>query len=58
MNQPFVQMAKKFYQDEINDHLTYTVLAEKTKDATLQRNIARIAGMERTVAESVCNLLG
>ena len=47
MSQSFVHMAKGFYQDEVNDHLTYTALAEKTKDPTLRSDIARIAASNR-----------
>jgi VIT1/CCC1 family predicted Fe2+/Mn2+ transporter len=39
-------MVKAFYQDEMNDHLTYKVLVGNTKDPELHANMTHIAGME------------
>ncbi len=47
MTEALAEKAKAFYTDEMNDHLTYSVLAEKTRDARLRGHISRIAGMEK-----------
>ena len=47
MESSWVELAKDFYLDEIDDHLTYMQLAEHTRDENMRRNIARIAGIER-----------
>ena len=51
MESSWVELAKSFYLDEVNDHLTYNALAEHTKDANVRRNIVRIAGIERKHAD-------
>jgi len=51
MRPSWVEMAQGFYADEINDHLTYTALAEHIRDESVRRNITRIAGMERRHAD-------
>ena len=51
MKPSWVELARDFYLDEINDQLTYTALAEHARDEDVRRNIVRIAGMERKHAE-------
>ena len=47
MPQAVLAMVKTFYQDEMNDHLTYQALADGTRDPEIQRQMVRIAGMEQ-----------
>ena len=48
MQADLVEMAKGFYQDEINDHLTYHELVGDKQDKTaFDAHMQRIAGMER-----------
>ena len=47
MGLSFIQMAQACYREEVNDALTYRVLAENAKDATLRTSIVRIARMEQ-----------
>lgn len=51
MESSWVELAKDFYLDEINDHLTYTALADHSRDDTVRQNITRIAGMEQKHAD-------
>ncbi len=40
-------LAARFYQDEMNDHLTYAALAARARDPELGRTLTRIAAMEK-----------
>ena len=51
MRAAFVDMVKAFYQDEMNDHLTYKALVGNTKDREFHANMTHIAGMERGHAD-------
>lgn len=51
MRVSFVEMIKGFYQDEMNDHLTYRALVGNTKNQDFRAQMTRIAGMERGHAE-------
>ena len=51
MSASFVEMIKGFYQDEMNDHLTYRALVGNTKNRHFQTQMTRIAGMERGHAD-------
>ena len=51
MQPALVEMAKSFYQDEINDHLTYHELVGKSEGTEFHTNMRRIAGMERRHAD-------
>lgn len=51
MQSSWIELAKKFYLDEHNDHLTYLSLAEHARDAQVQQNIRRIAEMEHQHAD-------
>ena len=46
-----VEMIKDFYQDEINDHLTYQELVGKSAKSPFYADMIRIAGMERGHAD-------
>lgn len=47
MNASLIESASGFYQDEINDFLTYETLARHEGDPRLREAIHRIAGMEQ-----------
>lgn len=47
MHPALVAMAKGFYQDEINDHLTYQELVGNTRKTSFDVQMQHIAGMER-----------
>jgi len=51
MQPALVEMAKGFYQDEINDHLTYQELVGDTQKTDFDADMRRIAWMERRHAE-------
>ncbi len=51
MQPSLVEMARDFYQDELNDYLTYRALVGDPKDTSFHRNMTRIAGMERAHAD-------
>lgn len=51
MQPALVEMAKGFYQDEINDHLTYQKLVGDTRKTDFDIDMTRIAGMERRHAD-------
>ncbi len=51
MQPAFVEMAKGFYQDEINDHLTYQELVGGTQKTAFDADMTRIARMERRHAD-------
>jgi VIT1/CCC1 family predicted Fe2+/Mn2+ transporter len=51
MQPALVEMAKGFYQDEINDHLTYQELVGDTRKTEFDADMRRIALMERRHAE-------
>ncbi len=51
MQPALVEMAKGFYQDEINDHLTYQELVGDTRKTDFDTDMSRIAGMERRHAD-------
>ncbi len=51
MQPALVEMAKGFYQDEINDHLTYQELVGDTRKTDFDMDMTRIAGMERRHAD-------
>lgn len=51
MKTSWIESAKHFYLDEINDHLTYASLAQYTRDEHIRQNITRIAGMEQKHAD-------
>ncbi len=57
MQQSVVAMIQTFYQDEMNDYLTYQTLVEKDRHPEIQRQMTRIAGMERRHAEFWQSLL-
>jgi VIT1/CCC1 family predicted Fe2+/Mn2+ transporter len=46
MQPALVEMAKGFYQDEINDHLTYQKLVGDARKTSFDVHMRRIAGME------------
>jgi hypothetical protein len=46
MQPALVEMAKSFYQDEINDHLTYQKLVGDARKTSFDVHMRRIAGME------------
>ncbi len=48
---PLAELARRFYLDEMNDHLTYSVLAAHARDARLRAVLGRIAAMERRHAD-------
>ncbi len=43
----FIEKAKEFYINEINDYEFYMFLSEKVKDENLKENLIRIANMEK-----------
>ena len=43
---PLCQRARDFYRGEMNDHITYRVLAERTRDEHLRELLQRIAAVE------------
>ncbi len=51
MQPALVEMAKGFYQDEINDHLTYQELVGESQKTEFDADIRRIALMERRHAD-------
>ncbi|ETX09139.1 MAG: hypothetical protein ETSY2_01275, partial [Candidatus Entotheonella gemina] len=51
MQPALVEMAKGFYQDEINDHLTYQELVGDTQETEFDADMRRIALMERRHAD-------
>lgn len=51
MQPALVELAKGFYQDELNDHLTYQELVGKSSDSSFKTNMTRIAGMEHAHSE-------
>jgi vacuolar iron transporter family protein len=51
MRSSLVDMAKDFYQDEINDHITYQELVGRAKDKAFHTDMTRIARMERRHAD-------
>lgn len=51
MQSSWIELAKNFYLDEHNDHLTYLALAEHARDEQVQQNIRRIAEMEHQHAD-------
>ncbi len=51
MQPALVEMAKGFYQDEINDHLTYQELVGETEKTDFDADMRRIALMERRHAD-------
>ncbi len=51
MQPALVEMAKGFYQDEINDHLTYQELVGDSQKTEFDADMRRIAGMERRHAD-------
>jgi rubrerythrin len=51
MSFSLVEMIKGFYQDEMNDHHTYTALVGETTNREFHTNMTRIAGMEQGHAD-------
>lgn len=51
MHASLVDLAREFYRDEINDHLTYMALVENTRDEGIRHNLTSIAHMERSHAD-------
>jgi VIT1/CCC1 family predicted Fe2+/Mn2+ transporter len=51
MQASLIKLAQHFYQDEINDHLTYMALVDKTRNEGIRRNLTSIAHMERSHAD-------
>ena len=51
MQSSLVDLAKDFYQDEVNDHLTYQQLVGNAKDKAFYTDMRRIARMEQRHAE-------
>lgn len=51
MQSSLVELAKDFYQDEINDHITYQALVDGATDKAFHTDITRIARMERRHAD-------
>ncbi len=47
----YIQKAKEFYINEINDHEFYKLLAEKVKTKELKENLLRISNMEKRHAD-------
>lgn len=51
MSFSLVEMIRGFYQDEMNDHHTYTALVGETTNREFHTNMTRIAGMEQGHAD-------
>ncbi len=47
----FIEKAKQFYINEVNDYQLYKTLAERVSDEYLKENLLRIASMEQRHAE-------
>ena len=47
----YIEKAKEFYINEINDYQFYKLLAEKVKNEELKKNLLRISEMEKRHAE-------